>query len=63
MKAKVIQTTDRKYLWTIYEVSSPDKESLTEAIGGKFSFDRVTVKPPLLILQNSNYTVVLKIIW
>lgn len=62
MKAKVIHTTDSNYLWNIYEVDSPDLESIQNATWNKFAFDMVTITKDKIKLQNSNYTAILKIL-
>lgn len=62
MKAKVIQTTDRKFLWNVYEVDALEVEKIKDATGWKFVFDTIEVTPPLIKLQNSNYTAILKFI-
>jgi len=62
MKAKVIHTTDWKYLWHIYEVDSLDWWDITNATWWKFAFDNIKLNWNIITLQNSNYTVLLKII-
>lgn len=62
MKAKVIKSTDWSFVGNIYEVSSLDGNSLTEATHWKFSFDLIELKWNKLRLKNSNFTAILKVI-
>lgn len=62
MEAKVIKTTDWKFIWNIYTVDSLDMEKVNEATWNKFNFDEVKVKWNIISLKNSNYTAILKII-
>ena len=62
MKAKIIHTTDRKFLWRIYEIDSLNVESVKEITWGHFAFDNICLNNWVVKLQNSNYTVLLKII-
>lgn len=62
MEAKVIKTTDWKYLWQTYEVDSLDVSKVNEATWNKFDFNEIRVKWGLITLKNSNYTAVLRIL-
>lgn len=62
MKAKVLQTTDGKFLWRIFEVNSLDMWEIKEATGNKFDFEEINVKWNRITLKNSNYKAILKIL-